>query len=129
MDNMHAILHYLLQNDLALWNKIPCQNLHAGYTNSGVAGQGGPGVRTPPPELPSGVHAKRQNLIRLFVQGVGVGGARQPLMTNSPGPPEPSSLPTPLYTNSRRYSETGPNTRPLSSDRDRVTDSLLGWSD
>ena len=52
--------------------------------HSGVAGRGGPGVWTPP-ELPSGVHAKRKNLVRIFVEEVG--GDRQPLMTNLPGPP------------------------------------------
>ena len=39
-----------------------------------------------PPELPSGVHAKRKNPVIFFsYRGVGV-GAGQPLMTNSPGP-------------------------------------------
>ena len=38
---------------------------------SGVAGRGGPGVRTPP-ELPSGVHAKRKSPVRIFfVRGRG----------------------------------------------------------
>ena len=41
---------------------------------SGVAGQGGPGVRTPP-ELSSGVYAKRKNPVIIFsYRGVGVGG-------------------------------------------------------
>ena len=44
------------------------------FLPSGVAGRGGPGVRTPP-ELPSGVYAKRKNPVRiLFVRGWGVGG-------------------------------------------------------
>ena len=51
---------------------------------SGVAGQGGPGVRTPP-ELP-GIHEKRKNPVRIFSYRVMGVGARQPLMTNSPGP-------------------------------------------
>jgi len=57
---------------------------------------GGPGVRTPPPpELPSGVDAKRKNPGSIFCTL----GVRQPLMTNSPllTPPKPSNPPTPLY--------------------------------
>jgi len=53
---------------------------------SGVAGQGGPGVRTPPPELSSGVHVKHKNPMRFFsCRGV-VTGARQPMMTKLPWP-------------------------------------------
>ena len=41
---------------------------------SGVAGRGDPGVRTPPPELPSGVHAKRKKSGENFLcKGGGAG--------------------------------------------------------
>jgi len=46
------------------------------------------GIRTPlPPELPSGVHAKRKNLVIFCRRGGGGEGGRQPPMTNLPGPP------------------------------------------
>jgi len=43
--------------------------------SSGIAGQGGPPSRGPdPPELPSGVHAKRKNQVIIFcAEGVVVG--------------------------------------------------------
>jgi len=59
----------------------------------GVAGRGVQG--SGPPELPSGVHAKRKNPVRIFFPTGGVGSCT--LMTNSPGPPpEPYNPPTPL---------------------------------
>jgi len=63
---------------------------------SGVAGRGGPGVRTPPPppELPSGAHAKSKNPVRIFfVEGGGVGATDGELARTPPEPPNP---PTPL---------------------------------
>ena len=80
------------------------------------------GIRTPlPPELPSGVHAKRKNPVRIFFsEGGGIGGytAADDELTRTP--PEPSNQPTPLTVESRRAVFIG-----LNSGCSAFTDKLL----
>ena len=65
-------------------------------SGSGVAGRGG-GSRGPdPPELPSGVHAKRKNPLRIFFVERGVGGYTAADDELARTPPEPLNPPTPL---------------------------------
>jgi len=98
-----------LTNLILLFRKFHQNRFGIATAGSGVAGQGGPGVRTPL-SCPLGSMWNVQIRWDFFVQGGRSGSQIAADDENARTPPEPSNQPTPLTAGDRSRSQTDTHT-------------------